>query len=216
MKRFTMRFLKLLLGLFLFALGIVLTINANIGYAPWEVFHVGLSLTTGISIGIASIIVGIVILVVVTACGEKIGLGTILNVVLIGVFIDLIMVVGVIPVLANFISGVIMLIAGMFIISVGSYFYIKSAFGVGPRDSLMVLVKRKTNFPVGVCRGAIELTATLVGWLLGGMVGIGTVISVIAIGFCIQITFTILKFDVATVKHETLKQTFDFSSKTKT
>ena len=216
MKRFMMRLLELLLGLFLFALGIVLTINANIGYAPWDVFHAGLALTIGLSIGIASIIVGIVILVIVTACGEKIGLGTILNVVLIGLFIDLIMISGVIPVLANFVGGVVMLVAGLFIISVGSCFYIKSAFGAGPRDSLMVLATRKTKLPVGVCRGAIELITTLAGWLLGGMVGAGTVISVIAIGFCIQITFKVLKFDITTVAHESLKQTFDFLAKSKT
>jgi uncharacterized membrane protein YczE len=215
-KRFIMRFLELLLGLFLFSLGIVLTINANIGYAPWDVFHVGVSLTTGISIGTASIIVGLVILAIVAVCGEKIGLGTVLNVVLIGIFIDLLMTVSVLPMATNFAGGLVMLIFGLIIISVGSYFYIKSAFGAGARDSLMVLMKRKTNFPVGVCRSAIELTATLVGWFLGGMVGIGTVISVIAIGFCIQITFTILKLDVTTVKHETLKQTFDFFAKTKT
>ena len=215
MKSFIKRFFDLLLGLFLCALGIVLTINANIGYAPWDVFHVGLSLAAGISIGTASIITGLVILAIVAVCGEKIGLGTILNVILIGVFIDLIMIASIIPMSANYISGVIMLIAGLIILSVGSYFYIKSAFGTGPRDSLMVFIKRKTNFPVGICRSAVELTATLAGWFLGGMVGIGTVISVIGIGFCIQITFKILKFDVATVRHETLKQTFDVFAKNK-
>ena len=216
MKRFMMRFLGLLLGLFIFAIGIVLTINANIGYAPWDVFHAGLALTAGISIGTASIITGLAILAIVAVCGEKIGLGTILNVVLIGVFIDLIMTVGVIPLSEHFVSGIIMLVAGLFIISVGAYFYIKSAFGAGPRDSLMALLTRKTKFPVGVCRSALELLAALVGWLLGGMVGIGTVISVIGIGFFIQFTFTLFKFDVATVKHETLKQTVDFFAKTKT
>ena len=210
MKQFIRRFLDLLLGLFLFALGIVLTINANIGYAPWDVFHVGFSRTAGISIGAASIITGLVILAVVAIFKEKIGLGTIINVILIGAFIDLIMFVGIIPIAANFISGVIMLIAGLFIISFGSYFYMKSAFGMGPRDSLMVLVTRKTKFPVGVCRSAIELSATFFGWLMGGMVGAGTVISVIAIGFCIQIIFKIFKFDVAAVEHEALKETFDF------
>ena len=211
-----MRFFSLLLGLFIFAVGIVLTIHANIGYAPWDVFHVGLALTAGIRIGTASIITGLAILAIVAVCGEKIGLGSILNVVFIGVFMDFIMTVGVIPVSANFISGVIMLISGLFIISVGVYFYIKSAFGAGPRDSLMVFLTRKTNFPVGVCRSALELLATLVGWLLGGMVGVGTVISVIGIGFFVQFTFTIFKFDVEAVKHETLKQTFDFFAKTRT
>ena len=101
-----------------------------------------------------------------------------------------------------------MLISGLFVIAIGSYFYIKSAFGVGPRDNLMVVLARKTKLPVGVCRFAIELAVTLIGWLLGGMVGIGTVISVIAIGFCIQITFKVFKFDVTAVKHETLRDTF--------
>jgi len=85
----------------------------------------------------------------------------------------------------------------------------KSAFGAGPRDNLMVVLNRKTKLPVGICRSIVELSVTLAGWMLGGMVGIGTVISIIAIGFCIQITFAIFKFNPAAVEHETLKQTFD-------
>ena len=215
MKGFMKRLFALVLGLFLFALGIVLTIHANIGYAPWDVFHVGLALTAGISIGVSAILTGFAILAIVVVCGEKIGLGTVLNVILIGVFIDLIRFVRVIPVVDNIFIGIAMLIGGLFIISFGSYFYIKAGFSAGPRDSLMVLIKRKTKLPVGVCRSAIELTATVVGWLLGGMVGIGTVISVFGIGFCIQITFKILKFDVTAIKHENLKQTFDFFVKAK-
>jgi uncharacterized membrane protein YczE len=72
----------------------------------------------------------------------------------------------------------------------------------------MVVLKRKTKLPVGVCRSVVELAVTLAGWRLGGMVGIGTVISVVAVGFCIQLVFTIFKFNVAAVKHETLKQTY--------
>jgi uncharacterized membrane protein YczE len=101
------------------------------------------------------------------------------------------------------------LIAGLFILSLGSYFYIKSAFGAGPRDNLMIVLNRKTKLPVGVCRSIVELSVTLAGWILGGMVGIGTVISVVAVGFCIQITFAAFKFDAAAVEHETLKETYD-------
>jgi uncharacterized membrane protein YczE len=208
MKHFFIRFLNMLFGLVLYAFGIILTMKANLGYAPWEVFHAGLANVTGLSIGITSIIAGIVIVIIVTVSGEKLGLGTLASMILTGVFMDIILWLNIIPTASNFTVGVIMLIAGLFVISIGSYFYMKSAFGVGPRDNLMVVLTRKAKIPIGICRGAVELSVTLVGWLLGGMVGIGTIISMLAIGFCIQITFKLLRFDVTAVKHETLSATY--------
>ena len=208
MKQFAFRVSNLVFGLLLFAFGIVLTITANIGYAPWDVFHVGIALTTGISIGAASVIVGAVIVVIAMAFKEKIGLGTICNMILIGVFIDLIFMLDIVPLASSFAVGLAILVAGVLIISIGTYFYIKSAFGAGPRDSLMVVLNRKTKLPVGVCRCIVELTATFAGWLLGGMVGIGTVIFVISIGLCIQLVFTIFKFNATAVEHETIVQTY--------
>jgi len=199
----------MIIGLMLMALGIIIAIKANIGYAPWEVFHVGLSDTIGLSFGITTIIVGMVIVVIVTILGEKLGLGTILSMILTGIFADIILIMNIIPIAKNFAIGVIMLIMGLFIISLGTYFYVKTAFGVGPRDNLMVVLAKKTKLPVGVCRGLVEFFVTVMGWMLGGMVGIGTVISVIAIGFCVQITFGLLKFDVTAVKHESLADTFN-------
>jgi uncharacterized membrane protein YczE len=139
--------------------------------------------------------------------GEKLGLGTILNMVLIGVFLDLLISLHIIPVSNNFISGIIMVIIGLFVIAFASYFYIGSAFGAGPRDSLMVALTRKTGLPVGVCRGSIELLAVIIGWRLGGMIGIGTIISAFVIGLCVQIVFKLVRFDATKVKHETLDQT---------
>lgn len=195
-------------GLFLYSLGIVLTLNAHIGYAPWDIFHAGLSKTEGISFGNASIIVGVFIVAITLLLGEKLGIGTILNMVVIGVFIDVILELRIIPVMDNFVFGIIMLVSGLFVISLASYFYMGSAFGAGPRDSLMVALIRKTGLPVGVCRGTIELLAGFAGWRLGGMVGIGTIISAFLIGFCIQTTFNLLKFDVTAVEHETLGGTY--------
>lgn len=214
-KQYYIRLMRLIWGLFLYALGIVFTLNAHIGYAPWEVFHVGLAKTIGISIGTASILIGVIIGVITLLLGEKLGLGTILNMVLIGVFLDMILGLNIIPVSNNFIFGIIMLISGLFIIALGSYFYIGSAFGAGPRDSLMVALTRKTELPVGVCRGTIEILAVLVGWRLGGMIGIGTIISAFAIGFCVQTTFKLLKFDTTAINHETLGRTYKlfFSNK---
>ena len=207
MKDFYLRMIKMIFGLFLYALGIVITLKANIGFAPWDVFHVGLSKTMGISIGTASILVGLLILLIVIILGEKLGFGSVFNMFLVGIFLDLILKINLVPQMKHIVSGIIMLISGMVVISVATYFYIGSAFGAGPRDSLMVALTRKTKIPVGICRGIIELSATVAGWFLGGMVGIGTVITVIGIGFCIQLTFKVLKFDVKAVKHESLKDT---------
>lgn len=208
MKTFYSRFSRLILGLFLYALGIVITLNAHIGYAPWEVFHVGFAKSTGMSIGMASIVAGVVIGVLSLFLGEKLGLGTLLNMVLIGVFLDLILNYRFIPTATHFAFGIPMLIVGLFVISLASYFYIGSGFGAGPRDSLMVALTRKTKLPIGLCRGIIELLAVLAGWQLGGMFGIGTVISALSIGFCVQLTFKLLKFDTTKIKHETLSVTY--------
>ena len=201
-----MRLFNLITGLLFYAFGIVITIKANIGYSPWDVFHVGLTIKTGLNLGTISILVGLAILLIVILLKEKFGLGTILNIVLIGLLINIIF--PFIPIAVNAIIGIIMLISGLFIIAMGTYFYIKSAFGAGPRDSLMVVLTRKTKLPAGLCRSIIELSVTILGWIMGGMVGAGTVISVIAIGFFIQTVFKIFKFDVTSVKHETIGNTF--------
>jgi uncharacterized membrane protein YczE len=209
MKILLIRLVNLVFGLFLFALGIAMSIRANIGYAPWDVLHAGLSKRSGLSIGIASILVGILILVVLRIFGEKIGLGTIANMVLVGLFLDAILIFDLIPLPQKLHISIIMLISGLFIIAIGTYLYIKSAFSSGPRDSLMVVLSRKTKLPIGLCRGSIELLVLLGGWALGGMAGLGTVISVLSIGFCVQIVFKIFRFDATKVKHETFADTIN-------
>jgi uncharacterized membrane protein YczE len=204
MQNIWKRFIRLLVGLLFYSIGIVMTIKANIGYGPWEVFHVGLGKALGISIGNASIIVGFVIVLITLLMKEKLGIGTVLNMVLIGWFIDIILKFNLIPLVENKILGVLVLVLGLYVISLGSFFYIGSGFGAGPRDGLMVALTRRLKLPIGVIRGGIELTATIIGWLLGGMAGIGTIISGLAIGFCIQSTFQVLKFKPTEIKHSTL------------
>ncbi len=203
MAGYFLRFIKLNFGLFLYGLGIIVTMRANVGYAPWEVLHSGISQTLGVSIGLVNTSVGAIIVALVFLLGEKIGLGTIFNMFMIGLFMDLILFLDFIPLFNNFWIGSLVLILGLFVISLGTYFYISSAFGAGPRDSLMVAITRKTGLPVGLCRGILEVSVVLIGWFLGGMVGLGTVISAFVIGFCVQITFKLLKFDPTLVKHET-------------
>ena len=207
MKAYLFRAFDLIFGTFLFAIGVVTTVRANVGYAPWEVFHVGFATTVGINLGLTTIITGVFVFIFVLIAKEKFGLGTLVSVFLTGSFIDLIIMIDVIPVAPNYAIGIAMLLAGLYILSVGTYFYIKCAFGAGPRDSLMVVIRRKTKLPIGVCRGLLELTVTIAGWFLGGMVGLGTIVSVFGLGLFIQLTFHMFKFDAAKVQHETILQT---------
>lgn len=190
MKGYSVRLVKLIFGLFLFALGSFLTIQANIGLASWEAFSMGIANLTNQTYGNILIISGFVILIIDVLLKEKIGFGTILNTILIGTFVDLIQGMDVIPQMNSFISGVLMLLLGQVSICVGSYFYIGASLGCGPRDALMVaLGKRLPNVPIGIIRGLIEGTVLLIGWLLGAKVGIGTVIFVFGISFILEWTF---------------------------
>ncbi|MDT2735642.1 hypothetical protein P7H00_00655 [Enterococcus pseudoavium] len=208
MKGYNVRLVKLLLGLFLFALGSVLTIQANIGLASWEAFSMGISYLTDWSYGTVIIITGVVILVLDVALKEKIGFGTLLNTILIGVFVDGIQALALIPQMHHFFAGVLLLLLGQVSICVGSYFYIGASLGCGPRDALMVaLGKRLPQVPIGVIRGSIEGLALLIGWLLGAKIGVGTVISVFGIGFILETTFKLLHFDVTEVAHESVVDT---------
>ena len=208
MKDFLVRLLRLFFGLFLYALGIVLTMQAHIGYAPWEVFHAGLATLLSTQIGTMTISVGLVILIITFFFGEKIGLGTVCNMIFVCLFINLLLSSGLFVERTNVVTGIAQMIGGLFVIAVASYFYISSGFGAGPRDSLMVLLSRKTGLSVGVCRAGIEVSVTAAGYLLGGMLGWGTLLSAVAIGFCIQIVFRLFHFDPKLVVHEDLAASF--------
>lgn len=209
MRDFFIRLVRLTWGLFLFALGIAITLNAQIGYAPWDVFHAGVAQALGISIGTASVATGVIILIITLLFREKVGLGSLANMVVVGMLLDVILGLQVLPIANSLPFGIGMLILGLFVIALASYFYIGSAFGAGPRDSLMVALTKRTGLSVGACRGLIELAALVAGWRLGGMVGIGTVISALLTGFCVQLTFKLLNFDVTQVQHQTIGETFE-------
>lgn len=208
MKGYSVRLVRLIFGLFLFALGSFLTIQANIGLASWEAFSMGIANLTGQTYGNILIISGVVILGVDVLLKEKVGFGTILNTILIGVFVDMIQAFEIIPQMHGFLSGVVMLLLGQVSICIGSFFYIGASLGCGPRDALMVaLGKRLPNVPIGIVRGCIEGAVLLIGWLLGAKVGIGTVISVFGISFILETTFKLLHFDVTNVEHESVVET---------
>jgi len=202
-----LRVTKLFLGLFLFAVGIVMTLQANLGFSPWDVFHHGVSLRLGITLGRASILTALVLVAIAVLMKERVGFGTIFNMVFIGVFMDIILHRDLIPLMQYFVSGAAMMICGLFVIGFGSALYMGAGYGAGPRDSLMVVLTKRTGKPVGLCRCCLEGTALLIGWLLGGRAGIGTVISALGIGFAVQIVFSVLRFDVKKVYQESFYET---------
>lgn len=208
MMNYLKKLSRLILGLFLFAFGSYLSIQANVGLAPWDAFSMGFSMISGISFGNIVVLAGFVILGFDLLLKEKVGIGTLINIILIGKFVDMLQWIDVFPMITNFGVGIVMLILGQFSIAFGSYLYIGAALGCGPRDALMVaLGKRLDTLPIGLIRGIIEGSALLIGWVLGAKVGIGTVIAMFGISIIIQFVFKILKFDVKSVKHEDVAQT---------
>ncbi len=206
MKETGLRLLKLFSGLFLYAVGIVLAINADIGLAPWEAFHQGISRTTGITIGQASIIMGLIIVLVNAFMKEKLGFGTLANMLFIGLFMDLLMLNGLMPIYRNIGAQVAMMVSGMFVIGIATYLYISAGWGAGPRDGLMVVLTKKTGKSIRLVRGSIEICVVTMGYLMGGSIGVGTLIMALFVGFFVQLAFQLFKFDVTEIEHRHLDE----------
>jgi uncharacterized membrane protein YczE len=196
-----------LFGFFLYAIGIVMTVRANLGLSPWDVFHQGLAGRLGLSFGMASVVVAVVIVSVVAILREHVGIGTLGNMVFIGLFVDVLMFGGFVPETHGVAPGLAMMAGGLLVIGFASFFYIGSRYGAGPRDSLMVVLSRRTGRPVGICRIAVESAALFLGWLLGGSAGLGTVVAAFGVGVAVQFVFTLMRFDVTSLRQESVLDT---------
>ena len=171
---------RLIVGLVLFGIGIALMVIANLGLSPWEVMHQGISRNTGIPIGTVGILTGIVVLLLWIPLKERIGIGTILNVILIGIVVDTSLWLLPESIEALWLRWVLML-GGTVIIAFGSGLYIGAGLGPGPRDGLMTgLARRGIN--IGIARIGIEVTVLIIGWFMGGTVGAGTVVFAFGVG----------------------------------
>ncbi len=203
------RFCKLIIGLFIVSIAIVLLMQANVGYAPWEVFSAGFARLTKLQVGTVTVLVGLVIVIIDYLAKEKIGFGTILNMLLLGVFMNLIFGMKIIPLATNILYSTLMLFIGLVFIGIGSFLYMTAGFGAGPRDTLMVLLMRKTGFSLGACRGTVEVTVAIIGFFLGGQVGIGTIILALSIGYFVQFAYFVMQEDPKAIQHETFKMTLN-------
>ena len=200
--------LKSALGLFIFSIGVYLTIQANIGLAPWDCLSMGVSAKVGYSYGIVHTVISIIILIIDILLKEKIGYGTILDALLVGNYVDWIGYLKLVPVSDNVAVSCAMVIIGLLIMGYGQYFYMDAAQGCGPRDSLLIaLGKRFPRTPIGVVQTFMVGIALLIGWLLGGPVGIGTIISVFGMGSALQLVCKIMHFEPRDVVHKNVLET---------
>ncbi|MBM7569561.1 YczE/YyaS/YitT family protein [Aquibacillus albus] len=172
-------------GLLLLALGLALTIKANhLGISPWEVFHYGLHLQFGLTIGTWSILAGFTIVLMTAAITKSFPrLGTYLNMLFVGVFIDFFN--WILPNTSDLWMELILLLLGIVISAIGIGFYVAPNLGAGPRDTVMLNLSKQFGWKVSYVRNGIELVVCLLGWALGGPVGIGTIIIVLSLGTCV-------------------------------
>jgi uncharacterized membrane protein YczE len=190
-----MRLPTLILGLFLFSVGVVMSLYSNLGMSPWGVFQVGLAKTLPLTLGQVSQVVGLAVLLLGWAMGFPPGLGTVANMYLVGLFIDLIMVWGLLPQPVGLIPQMVMLVLGVVVIGIASFLYLKVQLGAGPRDGLMVGLVTKLDRPVAQVRMAIEVTVLVIGFFMGGPVGVGTILNALLTGPVIQRSFKLGGFN---------------------
>jgi uncharacterized protein len=190
-----MRVLSLAAGLLLFGGGIVLLLESRLGLSPWDVLNQGISEHTPLSFGTANIVVALFVLVLARALGARIGPGTVANAVFIGLIVDGLLSVDAIDSLSDspLAARLVYMVGGVLIIGVGTGFYIGAGMGAGPRDSLMLVVARRSGVRIGVARATIEVLATVVGFALGGTVGIGTLVFAFGIGPAVELSFWLLE-----------------------
>ena len=179
-RSFAFRLVQLVVGLFLYGFGIALMVRAGIGVAPWDVLSQGIAAHTPLSFGVATNVVGAIVLLLWWPLRQKPGLGTIMNVLLIGPCAQ----VGLwlLPPVGELAVRVPVFAAGLILVALATGFYIGARLGPGPRDGLMTGLHARTGWPIWQVRSLIEGSALLVGWLLGGNVGIGTLAFALLIG----------------------------------
>ena len=177
------------MGLVLFGVGIGGMAEAGMGLGPWEVFHQGIARLTGLQLGTVSILVGIPVLAAWYPLGERPGVGTVLNIAVIGTATNVAM--GIIPAAEGLAQQVAMMLAGVATIAVGSGLYLASDLGPGPRDGLMTGLHLRFGWSIRRARTGIELGVLALGFLLGGTIGIGTIVFALGIGPAVQVALRV-------------------------
>ena len=178
-------FFFLCFGLSLFGLGEGLLIVSFTGASPWSVLAQGISLNVNLSIGTITLLISIAVLILWIPLGQKPGMGTIFNALIIAIMIDLC--IKYVPTPSNYIHQLLLAVISVIMVGIGGGIYLVSNLGAGPRDGLMIGLQKLTNFPIAVVRATLEISVVSIGWYLGGTVGIGTLLFAFGIGPCVAL-----------------------------
>jgi uncharacterized membrane protein YczE len=189
--RRTRRFLQLFVGLALYGLSSALMIRGQLGLDPWDVFHQGLVQHTGLSFGAITIIVGAVVMLGWIPLRQRPGIGTLSNVILVGVSVDASL--AILPTPHDLVSRIVFLAAGIVLCGFATGCYVGAGLGPGPRDGLMTGLVARTGGSIRLVRTGIEITVLAIGWLLGGSVGLGTLGYALAIGPLVHFFMPLMK-----------------------
>ncbi|MFS0867330.1 YitT family protein [Microbacterium sp. 179-B 1A2 NHS] len=185
----TRRLLRLLIGLVIYGIGCAVLVQAGVGLDPWTVLAEGLAIQTGIGIGWIVVLLGGVVLVLWIPLRQRPGVGTVANILVVGTVMQ--GALGLIPRVEGFIPGVLVFLVGIALIAAASGIYIGADLGPGPRDGLMTGLNARLGWPIWVCRFVVEGTVLLTGWILGGTVGLGTVLFATLIGPCVHLALAV-------------------------
>ena len=197
-----LEWLQIAAGLLVFSFGVHLTIYANIGLAPWDCLGMGISYHTPLNYGLSMTVLAVVILFIDLFLHEQIGFGTIIDALLTGNFVQMFNSLNPLPENHNLFTGSVSMLIGFVFMALGMFIYMKAAQCCGPRDSLLVaLGKRLPGVPIGIIEIILWAVVLLVGWLLGGPVGIGTLISTFGAGLVMQMVYSILRFEPREIRH---------------
>ena len=208
-KSIVLNMLLAAVALFINGLGVYLTIHANIGAGPWDVLNLGVSKTTGILYGTASIIISVTILMIDILLKEPIGIAMFIDALVVGKAVDFFTWLHIIPTPKTFVGSICMMFIGLVIIGYTQFTYMYAALGCGPRDTLIVGLKKKVSkLPIGLVSILVLSGATFVGFLLGGQVGIGTLICAFCAGPIMQFAFETVHFDATKIVHQNIKESF--------
>ena len=201
-RKILLQWLQIAAGLMVFALGVHLTIYANIGLAPWDCLGMGISMHTPLNYGLSMTVMGICILAIDLLMKERIGYGTIIDAVLTGNLVQMYNDLNPFPENQSVWLGIAVMIGGFVFMAVGMWIYMSAEQCCGPRDSLLVgLGKRLPRLPIGFVEIILWAAVTLAGWLLGGPVGIGTLISTFGAGLVMQLVYSIIRFEPRKLIH---------------
>ena len=202
------QWLRIVLGLLVFAFGVHLTIWANIGLAPWDCLGMGISYHTPLNYGLSMTVMAVVILGIDLLLKERIGFGTIIDALLTGNFVQMYNDLNPLPENNSLWLGIAVMLAGFVFMALGMWIYMRGGQGCGPRDALLVaLGKRMPKVPIGFVEILLWALVLLAGWLLGGPVGIGTFICTFGAGAIMQLVYSVIRFEPRDIEHRNVIET---------